>query len=574
MRARTLFMQEIDPNHAQSDRNAPRRRSRLRRFVMVYYVLLAFLLLALIPPYISVNRFQRRIATSISQSLGRPVHLDHVTLNLLPLPGFTLENLVVSEDPAFGNEPVIRANSVQARLRVSSLWSRRVEFSTISFTEPSVNLVRLPNGKWNMESILLQAAHIDAAPTAQKSAGATPRFPYIEATGARVNLKLGQEKIPLSLLEAEFALWLPNPQEWRVRIKAVPTRTDTSASDTGEVRIEGTLARAASLNEVPIDLQGEWRGAPLGEASRVLLGRDEGLRGEMTLTAKVLGTVGNNKMQTRVQLNAVRRAEFVPEQPLSIDLECLATATETFRSFSGIQCSWPPASSSSTQTLVLTGTIPDVRRLDAATLKIDMQGIPAGTILDWLHVASARVPADVSAEGMLVGRIAHDPDPTSGARWDGSIHVTGASLKSPLMGLVPITVGDVLVQPATRGPQQASRSRKRAVPILPGDGFLLAPTSLALGGKDPATIDGRFDSKGYTLHLTGMVVLSRLVALGNAIPQLGDGMKEVLPTNRAAGPVRVDLTATRPWGGTQEWQDGTVYAAASHAKRGTRSAQD
>ena len=30
---------------------------------------------------------------------GRPVHLDRVSLNLLPLPGFILENFVVEEDP-------------------------------------------------------------------------------------------------------------------------------------------------------------------------------------------------------------------------------------------------------------------------------------------------------------------------------------------------------------------------------------------------------------------------------------------------------------------------------------------
>ena len=546
--------------------------SRLRRFVVVYYVLLALVLLALIPPYISVNRYQRRIATSIGQSLGRPVHLDHVTLNLLPLPGFTLENLVVSEDPAFGSEPVIRANSVHARLRVSSLWTRRVEFSTISFTEPSVNLVRLANGKWNLESILLQAARIDAAPTAQKKAGPAPRFPYIEATGARVNLKLGEEKIPLALTDAEFALWLPNPQEWRVRIEAQPARTDTDVSDTGNIRVEGTLARAASLNEVPINLDGEWRGAPLGEATRVLLGRDEGLRGEMNLSAKVRGTVGDSTMQMRLQLNAVRRADFVPERPLSIDLECLTHATNAFHVFSEIRCSWPPAVLSNTPTLVLTGAIPDVHKLNTANLKIDTQGIPARTMVDWLHVASSRVPADVSAQGSLTGRVAYSPDSVPGARWDGLIQVTGASLQSPLSGLSPLTVGDMLLRSSQsiQEAAQLSRRRGRSVVSAPNETFLLAPTSLMLGGKDPAIIDGRFDGSGYTLHLAGMVVLSRLIALGNAIPQLGDGLKEVLPTNRAAGAVRVDLTATRPWGGTQVWQDGTVHVTAPRARRSAR----
>src|SRR5882762_9856256 len=96
-----------EPTQTPSDSAPPKRRSALRSYVLVYYILLALVLLALLPPYISVNRYQRRIAESIGSSLGRPVHLDKVTLNLLPLPGFTIENLVVSEDPAFGSEPVI-----------------------------------------------------------------------------------------------------------------------------------------------------------------------------------------------------------------------------------------------------------------------------------------------------------------------------------------------------------------------------------------------------------------------------------------------------------------------------------
>src|SRR6185437_16698486 len=140
-------MQETDSTHVLSDQESPRPGGIFRRFLFLWLALVGLLLLAIVPPLISVNRFQRRIVTSISQCLGRPVHLDRVTLNLLPLPGFTLDNLVVDEDPAFGSEPIIRANSVRVTLRIRSLWTKRVEFSTISFTDPSVNLVHLPNGK-------------------------------------------------------------------------------------------------------------------------------------------------------------------------------------------------------------------------------------------------------------------------------------------------------------------------------------------------------------------------------------------------------------------------------------------
>ncbi|HEY6375810.1 MAG TPA: AsmA family protein [Edaphobacter sp.] len=547
-------MQEIDTTQTQGKGTQPRRRWLSGRFLFLYATVLVLLMVALLPPLVNMNRFQRRIATSIGGSLGRPVHLDRVELSLLPLPGFTLENFVVSEDPAFGSEPIIRANSVRATLRLSSLWRKRVEFSTISFTEPSVNLVHLPNGQWNLESILAHAARVEAAPTAQAKAGAAPRFPYIEATGARLNLKQGLEKTPLSLTEAEFALWLPNPQEWRLRLEGRPSRTDSNVTDTGIVRVEGTLGHAASLREVPINLEGEWRGSPLGEASRFLTGRDAGLRGDLVLTAKVRGTIGNSAIETRLRLNDARRADFVPARPLTVDMECAATATNEFHAFENVQCIWPP---SGTKTLALTAEIPDIRNLRSATVQIGSPGIPASTLIDWLHVASSRIPVDLAATGVMTGSMAYRP----GAGWDGEMVVTGAGLTNSKTA--SLVVGDVTVQTApaivpVRGHRQATQ------PQAPAGGFVLAPLQLALGGKEPAVLEGRIDGTGYSLHLTGMATTERLLELGTAFPQIGDGLAEALPTNRAAGPFRVDMVAKRAWGEAQVWADASSNLGHPH----------
>ncbi len=568
-------MQKMDPTYEYGeavDADSPPSLSTrtLRRLLYLAFATLAVLLLVLLPPLISVNRYQKRIANSISDSLGRPVHLDKVSLNLLPLPGFTLENLVVEEDPAFGSEPVIRSNSVRATLRITSLWRRRVEFSTISFTDPSVNLVHLANGKWNLESILLHAAHISAAPTAQKNAGSAPRFPYIEATGARLNFKLDHEKSPFSLTEADFALWLPDPQQWHLRIKARPTRTDTNASDTGTLQLEGTLGRAASFDQVPINLRGEWRNVPLGQASLVVFGRDAGLRGDMILSANAQGTVSNSAIQTRLQLTGARRADFVPAQPLDIDLQCLGTATGDFHSFQDIHCSWPPAGSSDPPTLAISGAIPDIRNPNSAAIEIGTPGLPAATLLDWLHVASSRVPADIAATGTLTGTLSYRPDPASPTPWQGEMLLTNASLINPGAGGTSLVTGNVTLQSVTPPPPDPHHKKQppaKQAPDPSPSGFQLAPITLALGGKDPAILDGHFDTTGYTLHLTGMASIARLHALAAALPQFGDGLAEVLPANRAAGPFRIDLTATRIWGEPQTWTDNTAHPTPPHLRR-------
>jgi AsmA protein len=88
-----------------------------------------------------------------------------------------------------------------------------------------------------------------------------------------------------------------------------------------------------------------------------------------------------------------------------------------------------------------------------------------------------------------------------------------------------------------------------------------------LGGKDPATLEGHLDITGYTFHLTGMASTARLTGLATALPQLGDGLAEILPTNRATGPYHIDFTATRPWGQPQTWTDTSPHIPAPRSHR-------
>lgn len=567
-------------------RASPRRRSHLRRFRFLYLAIFAVLLLIFLPPLVNLGRYQRTIATSIGNSVGRPVHLDRVSLTLLPLPGFTIENLVVGEDPAFGSEPIIRANQVHVTLRISSLWRRHVEFSTISFTDPSVNLVHAADGRWNIEGILLQASRIETAPTAQRRAGPAPRFPYIEATGARLNFKQDQEKLPFSLVDADFALWLPDPHQWHLRLRAHPTRTDSNVSDTGTIELESTLGAASSLSQVPLNLQGQWRDAPLGEASRVLLGRDAGWRGEMNLTANIRGTFGESAITTRLSLADARPADFVPEKLLNTQAECFATATGIFHGFQDVRCSWPPAAAH-TPALVLTGSIPNIHQLGASSLQLKSTGIPSSVLLSGLRIISPQVGAGITSTGVLTGSLTYgsptdaQPEP-SPSHWQGQLTLTGATLKAPLpqkkdnSALSPLTVleeaasalpevgtdGSVailLTQDVHLNANSHPTVSHRHGAVQSSDtphGFALAPTSLMLGGHDPAVLEGHFDPTGYTLHLSGNVTVPRLQLLASSLPPLGDGLMKALPPDHpATDPFHVDLTSTRKWRGPQIWTE-------------------
>src|SRR5438552_11723387 len=118
----------------------------------VAVALVALILLAVaVPAFVSANRFRASMAKSVSGSIGRPVSMGDVNIRLLPRPAFEIQNFVISDDPAFSSEPMLRAETVVARLRLTSFWRGRLEIARLSFNYPSLNLVRNAEGQWNIE---------------------------------------------------------------------------------------------------------------------------------------------------------------------------------------------------------------------------------------------------------------------------------------------------------------------------------------------------------------------------------------------------------------------------------------
>ena len=125
----------------------------LNRRVLLIIVALVVAAIVL-PPFINVNRFKPRVAGVHSRALGRPVSIGEIHLRLFPTPGLNLSRVVVEDDPAYSEEPLLRADEVTASLRLLSLWRGRLEIARLSFQYPSLNLVRRPDGHWNLEALL------------------------------------------------------------------------------------------------------------------------------------------------------------------------------------------------------------------------------------------------------------------------------------------------------------------------------------------------------------------------------------------------------------------------------------
>jgi hypothetical protein len=578
------MMDSFEHNPDEAESVAVEHPHKRRRILWTLGVLGLLLVLAFTPPLLNVNRLRRRITTSMSASLGRPVHLDGVSLHLLPIPGFTLQNLVVSEDPAFGSEPLLRAMKVDVTLRPSSLWRRQVEISKVRFevddngSAPSLNLVRNAQGMWNLQSLLMHAAQVNSAPTAQSTPGPAPRFPYIEATGGRVNLKLGDEKQPFSLTDADFALWLPSPEQWRVRIVGKPARTDTNVADAGTMRLEGQLHRAAQMAEVPVELEASWHDAPLGEASKLLSGVDAEWRGRLNVDATLVGPLGHAKLTTQIHLNDLRRADFVPSKLLIADVECNGTVDVTSAVVNDPSCTLPTPGPKGRKSAGQVVAIADQLELTSLTapisgLRVGMTNVADEWVMDWARLFSDRIPEKEAPGGTVAGSMLFTPASGSDAAfWDGEFHDTLPSAsKSPAKAEIATSVTGVGPEAATAAVE--SDAGTPAIQITgTKTGFTLTPMNIATGdvaGKlAPLMLSGDATRQSYTLHLVGTATAAQLTALLGMFPAFGDGLEAAVPELKEAPlkapkgntptPFKINVTCIRPWRAVQ-----TCSAAAS-----------
>ncbi len=281
-----------------------------RRALWISTAMGIVLLALFVPPFVNVNRYRNRVTSAIGNALGRQVTVSNIELKLLPRPGMVLSTFVVADDPSYGPEPMLRAESVTASIRVSSLWRGRLEIGTLALDNPSLNLVRRADGHWNIEELVERTSQVPSAPTTKSRPETRPRFPYVEATAGRINFKLGDTKKAFAFSEADFALWLESENEWGVRLEARPMRSDVPVSDTGTLRMEGTFQRASSLRNTPVNLKIDFTKGQLGQITALVYGRDRGWRGGVTSTASLAGTPASLAVTIDGQVNDFRRYDI------------------------------------------------------------------------------------------------------------------------------------------------------------------------------------------------------------------------------------------------------------------------
>jgi hypothetical protein len=470
----------------------------MARRIAIAVVILA--LLAFLPPFINLKRYQVGITQSLSGAIGRKVTFSEVHLRIIPQPGFTFSNFVIAEDPAFGLEPILRADEVTASLRLTSLWRGRLEIAKLSFDTPSLNLTRDPHGFWNFGGSLKQAATVPAAPTSEKRVQAAPRFPYIEASDARVNFKFGPTKQAFSLVEADFSLWLASENHWEMRLKARPVRTDASLGDTGTLRAEASVVRAHNepVEELPLKVKLRWENAQLGQLTWLLTGSDRGWRGDVDLRADLDGTPRLLHARSQASFDGFRRYDIATMESLRGSIDCSADLSRQSSSDSlhfsaeSLQCELPVGQGR----LALTG------RASWAEQQYDVSLAAADLPVESLVAFYRRAKLNVSDGLRAAGEV------------DGELHLkSGAPCIAGSLRLADVRFTDESRKLDLRlGPVNVATPQQRSRFAASTSCLVSTPVNITAGGKNPLVLRLDWQPKQFGISVSGQAESNRLLA--------------------------------------------------------------
>jgi hypothetical protein len=478
------------------------KRKWLRRFVVLAF--LTVLADAGISRALRTSAARRYLTAHLVASFGRPVDVARFDFSMLDGARLEAHSVTVAEDPHFGNEYFLRAETLTAGLRWLPLLSGRFEFGSLSLLRPSLNLVRDADGHWNIERWLPPAPSGASRPGfvgPLAASGGVPaaRFNRIQIDSGRINFKQRDDKSPFALLDVSGSVEQDNAGRWQLDLDARPMRSSVELQDIGTLHLRGNIA-GTSARLQPADLNLTWREASIADALRLARQVDYGMRGELSvdLEAKVAPTAPGASAAT----------EFTPAQ-WSISGTAHLTGVHSWR-LPGRDAD-PAANLSLDAVWRLGEPHVQIRKLIVEManshlqgagdldwgngfhpqLRIESSSVGLGDVLSWYRALHADVAEDLRVQGTL------GVDVTLGG-WpiqlqQGAVASSGATLTAAS-----------LAAPLQIGPMNASVSH---------GGLDFFPTEVSFSAASP---EGNSDTNDAAVAGPGFFVLH-----GSIIPDVG-----------------------------------------------------
>ncbi|MGH8491116.1 MAG: AsmA family protein, partial [Gammaproteobacteria bacterium] len=225
--------------------------TKLLKIIVAVFGFVVILMVAaaiMIPMFVNPNDFKGEIIAQVEKTTGRKLELaGDIGLTVFPWLGLELGAITLGNAPGFGEQPFLRSERVQVRVKLLPLLQKQVEMDTVALEGLELNLARDKSGKSNWDDLLQKGAPAQATPPAEVPAADNAPQPFAALALGGVDLKNGRiawddrqqgERYAIEDLNLETGAIAPGepvPLEVSLAFDAPPRGL------TGNLALEGTV---------------------------------------------------------------------------------------------------------------------------------------------------------------------------------------------------------------------------------------------------------------------------------------------------------------------------------------------
>ena len=404
----------------------------------------ALVVLGFAVPHVDIDFMRPRIERAIERGLGRKVEVGQVYMNLFTGPGFTVEDVTVHDDPRAGIEPFIYVRSLEARVRLLSLFSRKLEFSSLRLADDAnINLVKTDAGPWNFQWLL----------GAAQQTGMTA----INMRAGRVNFKFGDTKSVFYFNDADLDVSPAGDGSVNLRFSGSPSRTDQPQQNFGHFFVRGKWTGQG------FDMRLELEPSAIAEVARLFDQQGFGLHGIVAFDAQMTGPPSKLDLSGTIRVDDVHRWDLLPKRGGGWSVSYKGTLD-----LRGENLELASVAEQPDAPLRLSFHVRDFLTQPHWEAGADLNKVPVSALVEVARHMGAAVSDKLTAEGSVSGTALYRED----AGFDGQLKFDDASLTLP--------------------DAQPLRASEASVAIG-GKRFSLDTATVKVGENEAADVDGSFE---------------------------------------------------------------------------------
>ncbi len=362
--------------------------------------------IGLLAPMVNAGPYRERIRAALESSLHRPVKVGEAHYSLFRGPGFEIKDVLIGDNPAAGPEPFAYVGSLEAVVRLTSLWTGHLAFSTLRLNDATVNLVKTPAGPWNVEQYLTGAP-------------ASANVPAIEIRSTRLNFKFGDTMSIFYVSDADVDIYPAPNGAIGVRFSGSPARTDRPAQGFAALSARGLfLPGPDGRNRLSMGLQLEQ--SHISDLMTLLIGHDPGIHGLVDASLHLDGSLSGLALTGNLNLADIHRWDLMPAQGEGWPLRLRGTINLAGQT---LDLQTEPAGAK-TEPLTLHLAMDGFLRTPKWSLEATMKDAPANPMAAAARHFGAPIPDGSPITGVWNGAIKYD----NANGWSGSAVLTAASV--------------------------------------------------------------------------------------------------------------------------------------------------